>query len=392
MIATFFDMPQLTSVLRVTTIVYLLGGLIVVAESLLRRELRFKLVSVIQLSTYAAFGIVSVVAAALNAGVWALVAGYMARSVVEALLVLECQPHSKRLRLDRTALRDLLSFGGGTTASQIANYCALQGDNFVVGRLLGASSLGIYGRSYSLMAMPANLVGSTADTVLFPAMAKVQDDPERLATAFCRSMAMTALIGLPVSALTFVLAPEIVSVVLGDQWNNVTSVLRILSLGVFFRMGYKFGGSVARARGRVFQIAWRQCVYAAAVVGGAWLGAWLLDLRGVAYAVLVALVLIFVLLMDLALRVTRVSCGALVRLHVPPLLLACVIFMVAEFTAWALRQLGAPDLVTLIVVSGASLLVATGAARLLPAVFLGDEGVSGVQTMGKFFAERCLGD
>lgn len=81
--------------------------------------------------------------------------------------------------LDRTALKELLIFGGGFTLGKIGNTLALQGDNFVIGRWLGAEALGLYGRAYHLMVTPATLFGTVTDKVLFPAMAKVQGDQGR---------------------------------------------------------------------------------------------------------------------------------------------------------------------------------------------------------------------
>lgn len=386
--ADFFRIPRLTPVLRATTAIYLLGGVILVAESLLRRELRFKQIAIVQLSAYVAYGVVSITAAALGAGLWALVVGHIAQSLTEAILVLRAQPHSKRLHLHRAALREMLSFGSGVTAAQIANYCALQGDNFVVGKLLGARALGVYGRSYNLMAMPANLFGSAVDTVLFPAMARVQSEPQRLATAFRRAIALTALIGLPLSAITFVLAPEVVDVLLGEQWAGVVPVLRILALGIFFRTGYKLGASVARAMGKVHQIAWRQGAYAAAVVGGAWIAGSAFGLRGVAWAVLASLALIFLLLMHLAMRVTGVTPKDLLGLHLPPLALSCLIFGVTLALATAGRVADVPSVLILVGATGVSLGVAVLAGRTLPGVLLGDEGVWGLRTLGRFFLEK----
>lgn len=384
MIGRFFDAPRLIPVLRVTTIVYLLGGSIVVAESLLQRHMRFKLIAVIQLASYFMYGLVSIVAAVAGAHVWALVLGLVAQSATEAVLVLKSQPHTKRLRLQRRAFGQLLSFGGGNTIGEIANYCALQGDNFVTGRLLGTSALGLYGRAYNLMAMPANLFASAVDTVLFPAMARVQSEPARVAVAFRRSMAMTALIALPGSALTFVLAPEAVAVLLGDQWTPVVPILRILALGVFFRTGYKLAASVARAHGKVYQMAWRQAVYAILVVAGSWAGAHAYGIRGVAFAVLVALAVTFALFTSIALHLTNQSIFALMRVLVAPTWLALLTLAAAQSLALLLRGADSPPLLTSIGVLAATLSLVTLAARTWPNVFLGDEGRWGMRTLWTF--------
>jgi len=387
-ISDFFGMPRLLSVLRATTVVYLLGGISLVAESLLRRELRFKQVALIQLAAYVGYGVVSIALAILGAGVWALVGGHLTRATIETGLVLKNSPHPKRIFVHRSVLRELLSFGSGVTAAQIANYCALQGDNFVVGRMLGAGPLGVYGRAYNLMAMPANLFGSAVDTVLFPAMAKVQDEPTRFAAAFRRSMAVTALIGLPISALTFVLAPEIVQVVLGSQWTGAESALRILALGIFFRTGYKLGGSVARAKGLVHRIAWRQGVYAVTVVAGAWIGASTLELRGVAYAVLISLAVIFALLTQLALKASGLSVGSLIKANLPILLFTAVVLGVAYASAEVVRMVETPEILVLVSVTAVSVGIAAALGKWMPGLFLGEDGLWGLRTINSYAKQK----
>ena len=77
--------------------------------------------------------------------------------------------------------KDLLSFGFGHSLAQVALVLSQQGDNMVVGRWLGPAALGIYGRAYSLMVMPATVFGKIVNRVLFPVMAHVQDERARLA-------------------------------------------------------------------------------------------------------------------------------------------------------------------------------------------------------------------
>src|SRR3989442_682732 len=118
------------------------------------------------------------------------------------------------------------------------------------------------------MAAPATLVGQVLDDVLFPAMAQIQSERQRVAVAYRRCVAGVALLTLPLSALALVLAPEIVRVLLGPRWADVTAPFRVLVLGTLFRTSYKISDSLTRALGAVYRRAWRQWSYAALVFGG----------------------------------------------------------------------------------------------------------------------------
>ena len=110
------------------------------------------------------------------------------------------EPLRYLLRAARPPLRDLLAFGGGQTAAQLANYFANQGDYIVVGRYLDAATLGIYTRAYELMRFPSTVFTNIAGKVLFSSFARLQDDSERLAQSFRRVLFANAIILLPASA------------------------------------------------------------------------------------------------------------------------------------------------------------------------------------------------
>jgi O-antigen/teichoic acid export membrane protein len=151
------------------------------------------------------------------------------------------------------------------------------------------------------MALPANLFGDAVEMVSFPAMAKVQDDKARLGKAFCRAVTVTAVLALSLTVVTVLVAPEIIQVFLGDQWLGATEPFQILAFGLYFRLGYKINGSLARATGEVYALARLKIIYAVTVLLGAWIGHYW-GLAGVAAAVVLALGFHFFLLLRLSLR------------------------------------------------------------------------------------------
>jgi hypothetical protein len=216
-------------VLRVLAWTFPIQGIGTVARSLVSRDLGFKWLANVDVTAYAVgYGVVGIGGAVLGYGVWSLVAAHMVESVVRSGLLLVRHPPTRRLGMERAALQDLLYFGSGFTLAALANYVAVQGDQALTGRYLGAASLGFYGRAHALMAAPAYAFGTVLDQVLFPAMAKVQHDPERLAAVYRRGVALIALLVLPASAVLILVAPELVRVVLGPRWAPVVAPFQVL--------------------------------------------------------------------------------------------------------------------------------------------------------------------
>lgn len=374
--AAFFRMPELRHVLMALAVVFVLRGVGVVAESLLQRELRFQELALVDLSSYAVgYGCVGIALGFLGFGYWSLVIGHLAQSALQTAGLLYMRPHPMRPSADVAAARSMLRYGSGITLARLGNYAAGQGDNLIVGRILGPVALGVYGRAYSLLVTPAQLFGSVIDRVLFPSMATIKDDRDRLARVHQRAVGAVALLSLPASGLAAVLAPEIVASLLGAGWSEVIVPLQVFSVGILARTSYKISDSVVRATGKVYQSAWRQGIYAAMVFVGAGFGSqW--GVPGVSVGVLLAISGHFVVMAALSMRITGLQWRHFLGAHVPGLRLACVTTAVAHATALLLRWLGAPAVIVAVAVP---LLIVWLVRNLLtfrwPLLFLGPEGL-----------------
>lgn len=335
LVSDFFQMEGLTPILRILAVLFPIQALAAVAERLLQREMLFDTIARIEVVSHSVgYGLIGVGLALAGGGVWALVGAHLAKESMKCGLFVRWAPHRMTPGLDVAALGELLRFGSGYSLGSLSQYFALQGDNLVIARFLGAGPLGLYGRAYELMVVPAKALGSLLDQVLFPAMSRVQQRPGRLARAFRRGLAVVAVTVLPASVATLVLAPELVETVLGTGWEGVVLPLQILAVGMYARIGYMVGQTVANATGAVYRAAWRSAVYATLVVVGAWVGQrW--GIPGVAAAVLGAVTVNFLLITALAARLSGLGAKEMVAAHLPAIVLSAIIG--AE--AWALNRL-----------------------------------------------------
>lgn len=364
----------LTPVVRASSVVFVFQGISMVAQASAQRALRFRWLAGVDAAAFAfGFVVVGPALAWLGLGIWALVGALITQHFLRMLVLLVGQPHPKRPLLEWRAMRELLYFGSGFTLARIFNYLASQADKLVVSRWLGAQTLGLYGLASQFMTAPATLFGQILDRVLFPTMALVQEEPLRLIRAYRSGVAACALVILPVSGIVITVAPEFVQVVLGPNWEGVVAPITILALGMLFRTSYKLSDSVARATGAVYQRAWRQGVYAAAVAIGGLVGQFW-GVTGVAWGVVAAITLNFLLMAQLSLRVTGMQWSEFGAAHLPGIALALVIWPSAWALADGLRDLQLPPFAVLIDVVALATAESLVLCWLLPAVFLGRDG------------------
>lgn len=381
-IARALGTEALAPVVRALAWLLPLQALAVVPEFLLRRDLQFGTLARIRVVSFGAgYGAVGVAVAALGGGVWALVAANAAQTVLNAAMLIAHRPHARRFAVDWPALRELLSFGAGFSIARIGNTLATYGDKFVAMRWLGPAALGLYERAYQMMAMPAVGIGQVLDDVLFPAMAQIQHDPRRMITAYRRCVSGIALLTIPIGATVFVLAPEIVAVVLGAKWVDAVLPLRVLAFGTMFRTSYKISDSLTRAVGAVYRRAWRQWVYAALVIGAGAVGArW--GIAGLAAGVLVALATNFVLMAQLCIRLLGMTWGQFAGTHLPGLRAGIIVGLVAWSAASAMRGVSASPILVVLGTGAAIALVLSGLWLATGTWLLG--------TDGRWLADRML--
>ena len=379
LIADFFKADQLAPMLRVLSFVFPIRGASLVSMALLQRELRFRELAKVDVYSYViGFVPVTMVAALMGAGAWSLVLGYVVNIAVLAAFYLVLEPPKVTLKVDIAALRELLRYGSGITMARIAGYFSGSADNLVVGRMLGLTALGLYGRAYGLMSSAVKVAGGIVDRVLFAALSKVQNDPRRLKTGFFDSQVSIGLAMLPSSAFLVVLAPEVVYVLLGPQWTDSIPVLQILGAGLIFNAGRQMCSSVAKGTGAVFRIVVIQVIYSIAVVVGALVGQ-IWGIHGVAVGVLVAMIVGYITAARIALDITEMSWIDFARGHRAGMGAGVAVLICCLVVATISRRLDLPSIVVLVVSALVSLPVWLLCARHMIPGLLGKDGVQEIR-------------
>lgn len=334
LVAEYYREPMLHAILKFVALTFVISSAATVPISLMQRRLEFGRFVTVNLASYVVgYCLVSVAMALLGYGIWALVGGTLAQATLKLALGFALGPNKPKLGFSLLVARDLLSFGGGFTLSRIFNYFATQGDYLVLGRIAGANVLGIYSRAYQLMSVPSSHLGSVLERVMFPVLARTQRDKLSLARYFLVASRGLALVTMTASALLLVTAPEVVTVVLGAQWDEVVGPFRVMAFALFARTGYKLSDSLAKATGKVYSRAVRELVYALMVMVGTWVG-YSGGIVGASVAVSLAIVFNWLIGLALSRRILELSWRDLVRAHAKPAFFG----LLTALVAWIIRR------------------------------------------------------
>jgi len=326
-VSVFFQMPELSTILKVMSVVFIIEGLTKVSESLIQRNFLFNLLVRIQVVSYLIYGIAGTILAIYGAGVWSLVFAQIAQKLTKSFLSLYLQPYKFRLSFDLNAFKELFYFSGGYSIAKISSEFSNQGDNFIIGKFLGADALGLYSRAFQLMVAPVNLMGKVLEKVLFPVMSQIQDNNKKLNYLFVEGIRIASTTMLPISIFLLINAENIILLLFGEKWLDLIVPFQILAISLPFRSNNKLSDSLSKSKGAVYYRALVKWTYAFLVIVMSFIGHFY-GLAGTAIGVTLANILNYVLMTLLAVKLTRVSYKRIIQCHLGGFFITIILLIV----------------------------------------------------------------
>ncbi|HWG97208.1 MAG TPA: lipopolysaccharide biosynthesis protein [Nitrospira sp.] len=228
-LVSFYQEPRLFYVTAVLGAGFLFNAAGVQHSALLQRQMRFVTLSVIE--TVALLISIAVgIGMALNGfGYWALVGMAVALPAVSTICLWLLGTWVPGMPHRRAEIGSMVRFGGTTTLNSLVVYVAYNLEKVLLGRFWGAETLGYYGRAYQLVSIPTENLNSATGGVVFAALSRLQNEPERLKNYFLKSYALVLSLTLPISVACALFADDIIFLVLGPKWQDVVPIFRLLT-------------------------------------------------------------------------------------------------------------------------------------------------------------------
>jgi len=330
MIAPIFTKDTETSVLRVISLTFFISGFGSVAGALLEKKINFRILFWIELFSYlVGQGIISVGLAMMGYGVWALVFGILIYILIRNLALIIIAPHPIGFLLEKRIVKELMHFGIGMSLARFANYGARNGDYFVIGKILQPEALGLYSRAFQLVTIPSSYFASLISSVLFPVYALVQNNKPKLKKGFYLSISIVSFVTFPMMIWLFIIASELIPFLYGTAWMGSVSSLKILCICGAFGSIYTLGDALARANGLVYAQMARHFIYALLVITGSLAGI-KYGIEGVATAVSCAVFIMYLLMMQLSVKIINGTWFEVLRAQFPGILIGGYIAIISS--------------------------------------------------------------
>ncbi len=237
------------------------------------KELRFARLAGIEIAASLTTLVVSALLAWHGEGVYSMIWGVLAGSLVAALLawIVLAQGWTPRPRLRLAEVREFLDFGAYMMANNLASTLFTHVDILLGARILDAHAIGLYSLPKNLSTQITSSINPIITRVGLPVMAKSQDDVLLLRRIYLQAIRMTAAANFPVFVALGLFAPEVVRLIFGSQWHEAIPLMQAFACWALIRATGNPVGSLLMARGR-------------ADISFKWTVAWLLVIAPAAWA------------------------------------------------------------------------------------------------------------
>lgn len=234
-VASYYGWELIRKVAPVLYLLLPLNALCVIQNTIMVKEFRFAQLSTIIFFSSLISGILAIVMALTGFGIWSLVGQRVSMMATKAILLWWKSPWRWRRDIRTGSLREMTPYSLRLIATDMITAIYNNIAQLFIGKIYSADMLGYYNQAQKLKDMPVNATMQSIQSVTFPALAKISDNPTKFDEGYRRVLMLTAFIMLPVMTGLIATADDIYMLLLKPQWHPAIPYFRIMCLiGIFY--------------------------------------------------------------------------------------------------------------------------------------------------------------
>jgi O-antigen/teichoic acid export membrane protein len=203
--------------LRLLSLIIILTSLRVIPTSLLERDLKYNLISIVDIVGVVGYYIAGVTLSFLSFGLWALVFATLFKELIETLILYFVKPFLPNIITSFKNIRGLLKFGAYIQGNGIVNFVKGSVTPVIAGRLTGPYSVGLLDFAFNLSLLPETIAVNFG-RVAFAGYSRIQTEKKILLNSMSKSISMLAIILYIFPIIIFVYGNQIIPIIFSDKW------------------------------------------------------------------------------------------------------------------------------------------------------------------------------
>lgn len=332
LIADIYDEQRLVDSMKVISVVFLFHAFSTVPAALLIRHMHFYYINLIAISG----AIVEIVLAIVmvyyyNFDYWALVWGFMIAELYMAVLKIFLAGWMPTFEFSKVSSIFFVRYGAYLAGENALIYFRQNIDYFLIGKILGTVSLGIYSFAYKLPNIVYSRLLGPISGVIIPSMSKMKTK-EEIITAFLKFTKYNGYIAAPILISMFILAEPIILLFWGSQWYDAIAIMKVLVIvAAVHVLALPVGSVFLRFNDpkTLFKISMIQGIFAIFIVITF---SYFFNLIGVAYAMVVSAIFSYFISLFYLKKVVQISFKQIFIVLSPLLTISIITLSITSFT------------------------------------------------------------
>lgn len=229
-IARFYNIPLLSSVLRVQGFVLFIYAFNIIQRNQLQKKLNFKIISIVTIITSLISLAVTIFMAYNGFGVWALVSQNLITAAIPAVIFWFYLKWRPELVFSLTSFKELFSFGFFMFLTSLLNQFGQQIQGLLIGKVYNPTTMGYYSKAHDTERLASTSISSVMTQVTFPLYAEVQDDKVQLGNMIKRITMTLSYITFPLMFILILCAKPIFLLLYSDRWLSSVPYFQVLCI------------------------------------------------------------------------------------------------------------------------------------------------------------------
>ena len=249
-IASFYNAPELTPVVRVLSLMLIISGLKNVQQAYVSKNMMFKVFFFSTLGGTITAAVVGIAMAYMGFGVWALVAQMLVNATADTVILWLTVDFRPKMIFSAARLKGLFSYGWKLLASGLLDTVYNQLRQLIIGKMYAKADLGQYNQGERFPHFIVTNINTSIDSVLLPTMSKAQDDPAAVRNMTRRAIKTSTYIIMPFMMGLAVCAEPMIRLILTEEWLPCVPFLRIFCFTFAFYPIHTANLNAIKAMGR----------------------------------------------------------------------------------------------------------------------------------------------
>lgn len=234
--ADFYNENMLKSIMPVLSVSILLRNLRAVHIVNITRDMDFKKIVLPRNISKVLASLGAILLAFLGFGVWSIVFQSVVSDVFLAIIYSYVSPWKPQRRFSKKSFKNIFGFGVYTTGTNIFNYLTGNIDYLLIGKLLGAHSLGLYTFGFNVTYVIRGQIMNVINSVFFPVYSKIQDDIETTKRYYFKVIKYNCIAIYPLMIGIILLAKPLVILGLGEKWAGAIIPMQFMAAAGLFHL------------------------------------------------------------------------------------------------------------------------------------------------------------